>query len=325
MSSTSGPSSLNSATTRFARRRFAPTTPSASAGALAETIAGARGAGAAQPGHATVSVASAPSFRNDSARSKASDDPRSVSSFRPPVSAVASGPAAFARASVRARGLPPSPPDATSPIETRTSDGTHSAVSSTTATAPASGRGGQAAGDLLELPVAVARLQRRQRRGRGLAGGCRAQHADQPPVARLRGPTVTGVDQRHVRGADARVAIAADGKRRRQLLRDEPVDRGAEQQRLGPLDGIRGRRGRNRRGRQAESQNADRCETDRASRHRTSKPQSAASHHGVAAGRCGRIAIRRSMPATCTPLRTSRSRVPRSCSRSCARTASRPW
>ena len=55
------------------------------------------------------------------------------------MSAVASGPAAFARASVRASGLPPSPPAATSPIETRTSDGTHSAVSSTAATAPASG------------------------------------------------------------------------------------------------------------------------------------------------------------------------------------------
>ena len=40
---------------------------------------------------------------------------------------------------------------------------------------------------------------------------------------------------RDVLGADAGVAIAADRERRRQLLRDEAIDRRAPQQRLGAL------------------------------------------------------------------------------------------
>ena len=279
MSSTSGPSSLNSATTRFARRRFAPTTPSASAGAAARTIDGARGAAGAQPGHATRQRRehARPSETRAPDRTRATTRARSPASGRRCRRSRAGRPPSPAPACARAR-LPPSPPAATSPIATRTSDGTHSAVSSTTATAPASGAAARRRADLVELAVAVARLERRQRGGRVSLDDAGRSAPTSRPRPRLSWAAVAGVDQRHVLGADARVAIAAHRERRRQLLRDEAVDRGAEQQRLGALAWIRGRRGPGRpRGRcdQSDSQNADGRETDRAPRHRTSKPQSA--------------------------------------------------
>jgi hypothetical protein len=53
---------------------------------------------------------------------------------------------------------------------------------------------------------------------------------------------VPRVDQRDVLRADARVAIAADGERRRHLLGHEPIDRAGEQDRLRAVARIRGRR-----------------------------------------------------------------------------------
>ena len=181
--------------------------------------------------------------------SRPSAAPRSVWRRRSAVSTVASGPAAFARASVLPRARAPSPLAATSPIDTRSCQGP-------------TRRTARPRQPLRRRPRAPTGVRPRRawpgnrppRRAGRAAGGVslRRLRAARTPTTRPRpafGAAIARIHQRHVLGADPGVAIAANRKRRWQLLGDESVDRGGAQQRLGALARILdlGRRRRRRR------------------------------------------------------------------------------